>query len=682
VSPAAIGPGDEAGQAGAEGGPGDAALADESTGPEEALPPRMLGLLAVLVATAFFWSGVLALPLSGEDYYLLARVRQGEMAFPYLYRPLPHLLLMHLHDAFGAIDALPYHAASLLLHVLVTAIVFWVALTLWRSGLVALLSAAVFGLGAGVADSVAWVAAGNRPLAGVGGALAIVGLLKRPQFPVSSVVLLLGGLGLQLHCTDEAYGTALMAIGWLLLSDVFNAPKRRTSALVLVGIITAGLLYHAFFLLELPGGKEAATMHGLPMAQYALRVRLIDLAAGLGLNEAFGLLVCCLGAVALGVRLGWNMAGFVLLLLVTSCVPYAFADASAYRHYPTQLPFALLVGALPALFVGRPGLGGRSNTAHGVAYGLAAALVVAASQAPRNARLQAWAEASQETALAAEAGREYAGEDADGELPLLVNVDGTTRGPFVEAFELDLPSDVDLLSFLDTATGYLRPSSTPPGPWWGRRWDGTYGEIDPETYFTGRPALPEMRLYGTAVVVGSPEEALLRLRDGSVDLQREIVVELPEGRLLPSVFQYGSRSGSQPGKVEVLKGFVLDEREARADMTVRVYAERPVLFAVQREWMFGPRVRLAPEERLVADAADARFLSCEAQNLGTGSDMAVYRVNAYGTAVFVPQGVHDIAIAWHIRPRLAARGEPPPPADVAVWQRDEGDGGEDEEAED
>lgn len=175
--------------------------------------------LALVVALA--WAPILELPFTGEDFVILSRMKLGEAGSPHVFRPANDGWLWFLHTLFGVSSSAPYHAASLFLHLFATLLVFIAASELFANKSVALVAAALFGLGAGCVDSLAWIAAVNRLLSGVGALIALVGVLRVPTRGASALALVVAGLGLQLLSNEEVYGMSLFvlgALGWELRS--------------------------------------------------------------------------------------------------------------------------------------------------------------------------------------------------------------------------------------------------------------------------------------------------------------------------------------------------------------------------------------------------------------------------------------------------------------------------------
>ena len=175
----------------------------------------LLPLLIVVLAVGWLWSPLARLPFTGEDYVILARIDQGGVGSPHVFRPVPDAWLDLLYGSFGPDEAAPYHLGSLLLHLLNTSLVYLLALALFASAWAAGAVAVIFGLGSGAFDSLAWIAAVNRPWSTFGALLAFVGVLRVRERPRAAALLVGAGYSVQFLSNEEVYGTTLLLLGWL-----------------------------------------------------------------------------------------------------------------------------------------------------------------------------------------------------------------------------------------------------------------------------------------------------------------------------------------------------------------------------------------------------------------------------------------------------------------------------------
>ncbi|MEM7309722.1 MAG: hypothetical protein AAF682_23810 [Planctomycetota bacterium] len=614
-------------------------------------PPGVLaalgGLALVLLGVAIVWRDIAAFPFTGEDYQVLYRLGQGESAYPHVFRPLPGLWLDALHDAFGAVSARPFHVASIGLHAANAALLYLAAAALLGRRAPALVAALAFGVGAAACDAVAWIAAVNRPVSAFGALLAWNGLARWRGGSAAAPLLIAGGFAWQYFANEEVYGTALLVMGWLAWEGLRgggagagrdSAARSPRTALAFAAAVGALLLAHYLFLQRVPGGADNVLAAGLAGAPWSALQRAADVLGGYGIPGVPAPLagwvapVFALPLLFTGAR---DAAGFALLAWATSFVPFALDDPVEYRAYPTLAPTALLFAGL-AGGTGRA-LARRFGDRAELAVCVAAAVLVAfGSIGPRRARLAEWGRGGREMAACAEAVRERAAR-APGELPVLVNLETSTVGVFLYHYGLDDVSVLSAVEFLDGVTGYVPPGELPPPPWFGRRVDGSYGEIEPATYFATRPVLAEVLLVGELVPAGSLDEALERLADPAVDLSRQAVAECDVAAL-------GPRSAA--GQVIELEPLVGDPVAITARKVVGVRAEEPTVLAILDTWQYSHMMRISADQLLFSDVVEGRVLRLEAHIDGAAEPVAGFPLNAYGFGVPIPAGDHTVELRW------------------------------------
>jgi hypothetical protein len=603
--------------------------------------PRWILLAATLALVGFAWGGLLALPLSGEDWVLLARLRVGEPGSPHVFRPLSDAWLAALHAVFGP-DARALHAGSLVLHLLNTALLMLVALELLGSRAAACAVALVFGLGAGVLDALAWVAAVNRPLAGTGALVALLGLALFGRSARAGLALLVAGLFLGLGANEEFYGTALLAIVWL---SVLAARRRdvRRAACVAAAAAVVLVASHYFVLNRIalrPGRLRTAP--GELVEGIAARAE--EIGAGLSLPAWTALALPAAAFLILLAARRWRVALVGAGSWLAALVPFVLSEPAPYRAYPSQAPTALLVGAaLAALFLARLE---RASLRVAAGLGIAAALF-GASEPARRERLARWQAALAEIRIVERDAAAFAREsDAP---PVLVNLEASSSGPFCYAFGVLDPTALRMRGFLDAASAWEEPGDRPAGVWYGRRFEASYGRIEPDLYFAGRPRVEGLRAYERALAVGSLAEAERALRDPAVDLTSRAVVEATSAELAAVLgsAEPSSESAGSPATIEILAPFEFGANWAR--MTVRVRAERALLLVYQEHWLFEFLSRLSADQALRTDQDDVRRVELEARERPAGERAPVFRANAFGFAVPLAPGEHELELAWKVR---------------------------------
>ncbi len=602
----------------------------------QAAPKRLdfgAALLLTLLVVGFAWGEMLSLPLSGEDWVILGRIATGEPGSPHVFRPLNDAWLGGLHALLGTSQAFPYHAASLLLHLISTGLLVLVAFELLRSPWGAACVAILFGLGAGVVDSLAWVAAVPRPLSGFGTILAWLGLVSWPSHGRAGLALFFAGFLWQYLSCEEVYGTAFLACTWLGWQGL-NNPSLRPAAWGSAALAIAAIVAH-YFLLS-PVGASRLQLSPSFVAS-AVATRAAQIAEGLALPPWSGLLLPLVAAGVLLLAGRRRIAAFGALAWAASLFPFVLSEPTRYRAYPSQAPTALLVGS--AIFTGLAAGSARALRPALVFLGTAA-LALLGSELERGKRLQRWRASLAEVAIVAGDARELAREYE--EPPVLANLEPSSAGPFYYFFRIVDPQGVRMRGFLDAASAFEEPGDRPSGLWYGRRLDGTYGRIEPELYFSSRPTVEPLRLYDSAMLVSSLDQALEAFADPSLDLKRVALLEAREADVAALV-----ADESPLGSIEVLAPFEHGLNWAR--MSVIVRASRPALLVYQEHWLFEYFNRLSADQALLTDQQDLRRAAMEAKDRRTGEIIRTLHANAFGFGVLVPAGESELDLAWSVR---------------------------------
>ena len=466
----------------------------------------------------------------------------------------------------------------------------------------------------------AWIAAINRPVSGFGALLAWNGLVRWRTCARLAPALLLAGFAWQYLANEEVYGTAGLAVVWLAFLAVRGVRPRTT--LLVGGAVVAMVLIHFFFLQRVPGGADNVLAAGVAGAPASALRRASDVIGGVG--------PACLLPLLLFAVLLWlnrpDVAGFMILAWLFSFVPFALDDAVEYRHYPTLAPTALLIG----------GLGRASERNERTICLVLGLLVVAGSWGPRRARLDAWREATLEV-RAIEALVLDPQWSPAGAVPALVNLDTSTAAIFVYHLEIEDVSELATVDFLDGEGAYVPPTAAPGPPWVGRRVDGSYGVIDPATYFGHRTALEELRLVGDIVQAPDLAMARARLADPTVDLVSSAVGETDVAAL-------GERTAA--GSVVVLEPFTGDPVSITGRMLIGVRADGPTVLCVQSTWQYSHMMRIAADQTLFSDVSRVRVLRMEAAIEGESDVRTAFPMNAFGFGVPLPAGDHRIELRW------------------------------------
>lgn len=602
-------------------------------------------VLVLVALTAYAWWAALELPLIGEDYRILTRVNQGDTGYLNTFRPVADLwlgLLNPLADGWS----LPYHVASLALHALNTVLLFLLAARLLGSRACALVVGAVFSLGAANTDAVVWLAAVNRPLATAGALISLLALLEVCTRPTRAACLcLLFGFVVQLGSNAEAYGTSALTLPWLAVTGLRSPGPMRRTCWLLVGLLGGVLVIHMAFLLKVPGGTTGDLVGNISSAWRAVGIRLEAVAAGFGLARTMLLTLCAVGVAALLLAGRQRGALFCVLFFVTSFLPFVFAGSPGYRHYPTSAPVALLVGSATCLWAMRPH---RWPVAQWSVAVVLAGLTLWSTRAPRDDLLHAWAEAGAE--LSAAEAAVHALNAAGEPLPdVMLNVHITTSQLLVYHLRRPFTDLLEIVSCLDTPTGTVRPVVAPPGPWIGKRRDGSFGLVDPERDFVETPALPSVTLSRNPKRSDSLDESVRRLRSGEIDVTREVLLERDDSHDWPEALDHMLRHpivDPLRSSFEILVPSSPPDREQRVEMEVRVESALPVLLCVQDGWMYHASTILAPDAAFVLRAHDPRLVKCRATLVGSGRRLRTFFANTRGTAVLVPAGEHVVNLEW------------------------------------
>jgi hypothetical protein len=624
-------------------------------------PATAIALAAVVAAVALAWRDVPRLPLVGEDYAIFSRLRAGGDAYEHLFRPLSGLWLRASYAAFGADSGAPFRVAVLALHAGNALLVYALAVGLFRRRVPALVAAVAYAVGAAATDSLAWVASASRPVSAFAMLIAANGLVRLGRERRLAPALVAVGLALQALANEDFYGTAALAAAWIGLCAFLSRDPERlgapederksrirpraalAGAAVVVG--AAALVYLVFG--RVPGSATGILSSGLGAAPGHALQRSRGVWAGLGADfPGAGLLPFALLLPLVAAR-RFAAAAFALGAWLASFVPFALDDPVPYRAFSTLAPNALILGGAVhgiALLVRArrrverddPGPGPGSARSGELGFGLGAVLAVLfGAGGPRVARLELWRDATREIDRVDQLVRARAWSPADA-VPALVNLESSTLS--VVAYRLEL-ADVErlvTLDFLDAAGAYVPPAQTPDRPWIGRRLDGTYGEIDPATYFTGRTALPEVALVGELVPARDSDDARRLLADPAIDHARAAVVETDPAPL-------GPRGAA--GSVVVLEPPIGDLVGGWGRMVVGVDAPEPTVLAVRNAFQYWHRMRFSPDQRIFSDVRGTRALRLSARVDG-GEPSAAFFLDLFGFGVPLPAGAHRVELDW------------------------------------
>lgn len=629
-------------------------------------------LFAGLFVAGHVWAPLLDLSLTGEDYAILARLRSGTAGSEHVTRPWVDALLFGVHRLFGVSSPVPYHLTSLALHfanvVLVYALVRHVLTRVGSAaggaGGAALAAAFGFALAGASFDALAWTAAVNRPLSTLGALLAWNGLVRFRAERAAPFVFLTG-LVLQYGANEEVYGTLAFTTAWLVALARQPGAGRRLALGTAVGTVLVAAALFPFR--DVPGGGTGSILErGWSQLGASFLRRMDGVGAGFGLGGSATLALTVAAALALA-ALGHVRASLVLASVwLASFVPFVLSDPTGYRLYPTVCATALVIGAgVGALFerLAAEPIGAWRERRTGVRAAGRIALVgvlgagaffasTLASTPYRDTRLARWREAVAEIAACREPVRTWVESGRD--LPWLANLDTTTAGLFLYAFELDRAAlEPRLFGFLDGATAFagLTPEARArfEGPWFGRRCDGSVGTIEPDSYFSGRASLGSYVLYSDVVRAAGPDEARALVRDIHVDLARTVVVETSSA-IAPHLGL--SSASSEAGTVEIVRPWAVGADQRSATIRLRVRAPGARVLACFENVLFDPRWRFAKDQTIFSGLAEQRAIGLSATG-PLGEVLPTFHANVHGLGVLVPGGDVEIELAFALlKPEL------------------------------
>jgi len=589
-----------------------------------------LALVAVAVVTAAAWRDLFEIPLVGEDYAIFERLGDGGAAYPHVFRPLSGAFLRAMWSVFGAGSQAPYRAVEIALHAANGMLVFALALGLLRRRGPALVAGLCFAVGAVSVDTLAWVA-NTRPVSACAMLIAANGLVRLGRSRLAPPWIALG-LAAQALANEEVFGTAALAAAWLAWSaSRASGPARRRRFAGCAAVLAAAVLHYLVFG-RVPDAASDLMTRGIRSAPWNALERSSDVMAGLGFafpGAAWMPFVLVLPAVA---AKRFEPAAFALLAWLAAFVPFALDAPVEYRSYASAAPAALLVACAVDGVIRL--LGGR-RAVELVAAGAASLLVVWGAAAPRAAQLERWHAATREVAAVVDLIRARAWTPS-GEPPALVNVETSSAAAAGYWLELDDVSRVATLDFFDAVGAYVAPSNAPPRPWIGRRVDGSYGEIDPATYFDGRTEVPELALVGAFHPAADVGEARRLLADAAIDHARTAVVETDVAALGPRTAE---------GTVVELEPLVGDLVQGWGRMSVGVEAAGPTVLALRSSFQYWHRMRFSPDQMIFSDVSYVRALRLAARIDG-GPAIDAFPLDAFGFGVPVPAGTHRVDLEW------------------------------------
>lgn len=602
--------------------------------------PRWDGIW-VVAAVAVAWRGLLELGPSGEEYALVGQLRAGS-APGHVFRPLADGWIAAIAAATDLGFAPLGFWLQGLLHGLNGVLLLHLAraLGVGRAGSLAI--AVLFALGAGVSDSLAWLAAANRPLSSLGGLLALLGAVRyaRPLAMGGGRPFDLGcaavGFVWQYLVNEEVYGTALLLSLWI----VSFAPLPRPRRVLLASLPIVAVVAHFLVLRGSATGAAARGEFGAMHFVVGVLERHEHMVAGFGFVPTATNYVLGAAGLALIVARRWRVLLFALCLLVAALVPFALDPFAAYRYYPSQAPIALLLGGSLAV------LGEPAARRWGGWVWLVVPLVgFFASEGPRRARLEEWRGG---TVFVREFDRVLA-ERPESAPRALLGLDTSVRGVLsARRAGLDFVG-LPAVAVLDTHAGYVRPEAMPPGPWIGRTFRGEIAWIDePERYFGDRIELAPVRLVDSAVSVGSLDQALEALWDPAFDPRRSAVVEAPAEAL--AVLVPGA-----VGQVERQQSLTMDFQGGGAEQRFAATTSAPMLLVVCEPWAFAERWRFPKDQAVAQRVRERRVLVPSAADGATGTGFPTFRANAHGAAVLVPAGTHTVVLRWRLASPMELR---------------------------
>jgi len=602
--------------------------------------PRWDGIW-VLAAVAVAWRGLLELGPSGEEYALVGQLRAGG-APGHVFRPLADGWIAAIAAATDMGFAPLGFWLQGLLHGLNGLLLLRLArvLGIARAGSVAI--AVLFALGAGVSDSLAWLAAANRPLSTLGGLLALLGAVRfaRPRAIGGGRPFDLGcaavGFLWQYLVNEEVYGTALLLALWLGSFAPLSRPRR----VLLASLPPMAVAAHFLILRGTATGAAERWEFGATHYVVGVLERHEHMVAGFGFLPSATNYVLAAAGLALIVARRWRFLLFALCLLVAALVPFALDPFAAYRYYPSQAPIALLLGGALAV-LGEP----AARRLGGWVWLVVPLVVLFSSEHSRRARLEEWRGA---TVFVRDFDR-VLGERPDSEPQALLGLDTSVRGVLsVRRAGLDFVG-LPAVALLDTPLGYVRPEAMPPGPWIGRTFRGEIAWIDdPERYFGDRIELAPVSLVDSAVLVETLDQALDSLWGPTFDPRRAAVVEAPAEALALLV-------PGGVGHVEQRQSLTMDAGGGGAEQHFAVTTSQPMLLVVSEPWSFGERWRFPKDQAVAQRVRERRVLVPSATDGTSGAELATFRANAHGAAVLVPAGEHTVVLRWRLASPMELR---------------------------
>ena len=600
------------------------------------------GLVLVLGITVLVWGGALRLGLNGEDFAILSRAARHEGA-PHVFRPFADLVTELAYRVVGP-SARALHLLSLCTHLANAALVFTLVRRLTGDALQASFVGLLFGAGAGPADAIVWCAALSRLLSVLAQLVALHGVVRLARRPVLGTALCVLGIAWQFGTNEEVYGTCLFVGLWALFDRRREAPRPLLRA-ALASAALATPLVHYFGFARVPERPLVDTL-AVGGAVRSVSTRTLELLAGFGLPAALGIALAALGALALLLRAPRRAGAFALLWFGVSFVPHALTEAVGYRAYNTQAALALLLSG--ALVPVATWLRRRRASVAPLAWALPALVLVGLAAGRAQARLSSWRAALTEVDLCARLFERWRAEHTA--VPALLNLDATTLGAALYWFRLEDLGELAHYGFLDGATGWV-PQEL-PATLLGRRFDGSYGAVETESYFAGRPELAPLQTFGAWTVVDGPEAALRLLGDEGFDLTRRCAIDF--GTAAPVALpELPDSTAAERVAVEIVRPFEQDLAARKASLRVAVAADTPAVLACLEPWLYDASFRFSADQALVAKVDERRRVRWSARRADTGEELATFFVDAWGLGALLPRGRYELELAW----RIASGGE-------------------------
>lgn len=237
-----------------------------------ALVPILLAAFAVYAPTLADW-------FVGDDFWFLRASQQhgigSEIArsFDYRnvgtsiefdrYRPLYPIAWRLQYAVFG-LNAFPYHAVVLALHVACVATVWFIARRLFRESWAVNLAALIFAVHPVYMDAVAWISGGNRVFAALPYLLALLcymrsrdaGEQRRAAWYAASVALFIVAVGF--HSASLTIAAVIAAYRFLIVGEPRDAlhPRAWLPLLPYAAIIAASAAVQAYVRTNIGGAEE------------------------------------------------------------------------------------------------------------------------------------------------------------------------------------------------------------------------------------------------------------------------------------------------------------------------------------------------------------------------------------------------------------------------------------------